>query len=142
MSPQRHISFLSLFFRRNITGPPDKCSWQELFKSAQELIFFWFPSFQNLGLKVVPPPPPSRKGGGADTLAGLDTLTVCSKAFDIMNVQRQKICYFGKRTVTSKLWNFFIFLIKPFFLRLKSKDENLNILRTKRAFKINKKRFS
>ena len=35
-----------------------------------------------------------------------------------------------------------IFLIKPFSTRPKSQDENLNILRTKRGFKMNKKHFS
>ena len=44
---------------------------------------------------------------------------VCKPGCDVMNFEAD-----------------LIFLIKPFFVRPKSRDKNLNILRTKRAFKM------
>ena len=55
LNSQGHILFLSLFFKRNIVSPAGKYPWHEPFKSLCVLIFFfWKPTFQNLGLKVVP----------------------------------------------------------------------------------------
>ena len=86
--------FKSLFLTRNIVSPlpPGKYSWQELFKSTQALIFFWYPISKIWDWK---PSPQQKRGDWYCEYNSQDfgkTLkSSCAKRYHSEDMQ-QKIC--------------------------------------------------